>query len=198
MYDYIRGRLVNKQAMQVVLDVQGAGFLLKTSLSTSEQLPAEGEEVTLKTYLHVREDILQLYGFFNDEEREIFLGLVSISGVGPKLAQTILSGLSAQKLVQAIKEGDEKALNSISGVGKKTAQRLIVELRDKLPQISLQTEDGEEKTAAVLSNIEDEALMALLSLGYSRARAENAVKKSGKDDKLLTVEELIKKALQSI
>ncbi len=198
MYDYIRGTLAAKQAMQVVIDVQGVGFILKTSLSTSGQLPAEGGEVTLKTYLHVREDILQLYGFQNEEEREIFLGLISISGVGPKLAQTILSGLSAQKLVQAIKEGDENALNSISGVGRKTAQRLIVELRDKLPHISLQAGEGDQGTAVVLDTIEDEALMALLSLGYNRARAEKAVIKAGKDEKVITVEELIKKALQSI
>ena len=198
MYDYIRGRLINKQAAQVVLDVHGVGWLLRTSLSTSEQLPAEGEEVTLKTYLHVREDIMQLYGFVNEDERGIFQGLISISGVGPKLAQTILSGLSVQKLVQAVRDGDEKVLNSISGVGKKTAQRLIVELQDKLPKISMAAgEDGME-TAVKLDNIEDEALMALLSLGYSKPRAEKAVITAGKDKKSITVEELIKKALQSI
>ena len=198
MYEYIRGRLVKKQAAQVVLDVQGVGWQIKTSLSTSEQLPEEGEELTLKTYLHVREDILQLYGFADDEERSIFLGLISISGVGPKLAQTILSGLSVQKLVQAVRDGDEKALNSISGVGKKTAQRLIVELQDKLPKISLPADGAGKETAAELDNIEDEALMALLSLGYSKVRAEKAVITAGKNKKALTVEELIKKALQSI
>ena len=103
MFDFIRGILVTKRAAEAVVDVQGIGYLLRVSMSTSEQLAAEGEEVTLKTWLHVREDILQLYGFATEDERVVFKALISISGVGPKLAQTILSGLSAEKLVYAIR-----------------------------------------------------------------------------------------------
>ncbi len=199
MYDFLRGKLVSKQPMQCVLDVNGVGYVLKTSLSTSEQLAAEGEEVVLKTYLHVREDVLQLYGFLNDDERELFLGLISISGVGPKLAQTILSGLSPQKLVSAIGAGDEKALSSVSGVGKKTAQRLVVELQDKLSRFSVQPQQGEsEAKRFAFSDLESEAAMALMSLGYKRSQTERAILRVRKKETLFTVEELIKKALQSI
>ena len=199
MYDFLRGKLVSKQPMQCVLDVNGVGYVLKTSLSTSEQLAAEGEEVVLKTYLHVREDVLQLYGFLNDDERELFLGLISISGVGPKLAQTILSGLSPQKLVSAIGAGDEKALSAVSGVGKKTAQRLVVELQDKLSRFSVQPQQGEsEAKRFAFSDLESEAAMALMSLGYKRSQTERAILRVRKKETVFTVEELIKKALQSI
>lgn len=199
MYDFIRGILVKKLPTEAVLDVQGVGYALKISLSSSEKLADEGQEVTLKTYLHVREDILQLYGFINDEEREIFKGLISISGVGPKLAQTILSGLSAEKLVQAIRLGDEAALNKISGVGKKTAQRLIVELKDKLGTLEVEIAELESDQVTISSDgIEREALMALMSLGYSRQKAETAILKATKNEKVLTSEELIKRALQVV
>lgn len=198
MYDYIRGKLVKKLPTSAVIDVNGLGFDLKISLSTSQMLPGEGQDVTLKTYLHVREDILQLYGFSDDEEREIFNGLLSISGVGPKLAQTILSGLSPQRLIKAVKEDDEKTLNSISGVGKKTAQRLIVELKDKFKHFGTDTEETGTVPFGKLSVSEEEALMGLLSLGYGRFQAEKALQKVNASGSELTVELMIKKALQVI
>ncbi len=197
MYDYIRGTLISKRATEAVIDVNGVGYLLKISLSTSEALPAEGSETELKTYLHVREDILQLFGFAGEDERTIFSALISISGVGPKLAQTILSGLSPKKLVGAIRTADEQALNRISGVGKKTAQRLIVELKDKLAALP-GTEPESEAPTVHLSELENEALMALLSLGYNRQRAEVAISKVQKQEKALTAEDLIKSSLQVI
>jgi Holliday junction DNA helicase RuvA len=198
MYDYIKGKLVRKLPTSAVIDVNGLGFDLKISLSTSQKLPGEGQDVTLKTYLHVREDILQLYGFSDDEEREIFNGLLSISGVGPKLAQTILSGLSPQRLIKAVKEDDEKTLNSISGVGKKTAQRLIVELKDKFKHFRTDTEETGNVKFGKLSVSEEEALMGLLSLGYGRFQAEKALQKVNASGSELTVELMIKKALQVI
>lgn len=198
MYDFIRGKLVKKQATEAIIDVNGVGFQLRISVSTSEKIPAEGEEVTLKTYLQVREDILQLYGFADDLERDIFLGLISISGVGPKLAQTILSGLSAAKLVSAIQSGDEATLNKISGVGKKTAQRLIVELKDKLRPIEGEAVGFASDKHHTPDSMEREALMALMSLGYSRPKAEGAIYKVRKLESILTSEELIKKALQAV
>lgn len=199
MYDYIHGKLVQKKATKAVIDVQGLGYILRISLSTSQSLPDEGETVTLKTYLHVREDILQLYGFAGDEEREIFIGLLSISGIGPKLAQTILSGLSPEKIVSAIRANDEKTLFSISGVGKKTAQRLIVELKDKFSKYSLAGKTEEPPGERHFGTLEDEAVMALISLGYSRQRADNAIIKiHKKGQRILTAEELIKEALQVI
>lgn len=198
MYDFIRGKLVKKLATEAIVDVNGVGFQLRTSVSTSEMIGAEGEEVTLMTYLQVREDILQLYGFADEQERDIFLGLISISGVGPKLAQTILSGLSAVSLAKAIQSGDEAALNKISGVGKKTAQRLIVELKDKLETVQIDGIDHQRTEPFSPDALEREALMALMSLGYNRPKAENAIKKVRKSDHVLTSEELIKKALQAV
>lgn len=198
MFEYIRGRLVNKQPTQAVIDVNGLGYSLKISLSTYQKLPEQDSEIELKTYLHVREDMFQFYGFFDDMERELFTGLLGISGIGPKLAQTVLSGMSAEKLIKAIQDGDEATLSSISGIGKKTAQRLIVELKDKLKSIYLETSGEEDQTQRILGISGEEALMALLSLGYNRSRAEGAIKKVQQTDKSLTVEEMIKQALQAI
>lgn len=200
MYDYIRGKLITKRPTSVVVDIDGLGYELKVSLSTSETLPAEGEMITLKTYLHVREDILQLYGFAAEEERDLFLGLLSISGIGPKLAQSMLSGLSPAKFITAIRNDDEKTLSSISGVGKKTAQRLIVELKDKLSKmaVSVPAEDVPVAESA-LGTLENEAAMALISLGYKRQQAERALVKLRKSaNQPTTVEEMIKNALQVI
>lgn len=198
MFDFIRGKIVTKRAAEAVVDVQGVGYLLRISLSTSEQLPAEGEESTLKTWLHVREDILQLYGFATEDERTVFKALISISGVGPKLAQTILSGLSADRLVSAIQNRDEALLNGITGVGKKTAQRLIVELKDKLAPLQIVPESIPEGNVLRPDALEREALMALMSLGYSRQKAEKALLKIRESGKVLTSEDMIKKALQTI
>lgn len=199
MYDYLSGKLIKKLPTEAVVDVNGVGYACKISLSTSQQLPQEGEPVTLKTYLHVREDILQLYGFASDQEREIFKALIAVSGVGPKLAQTILSGLSARKLIAAIQMRDESILNSISGVGKKTAQRLIVELTDKLKGAEMPVELAGEEAVVNFNALESEAIMALISLGYHRQKAEKAVLKARTaENKIVTAEELIKKALQAI
>ena len=198
MFEYIRGRLVSKQPTQAVIEINGLGYVLRISLSTYQKLPVENSEVELKTYLHVREDMFQLYGFFDDSERQLFTGLLSISGIGPKLAQTVLSGLSPENIAKAIQNSDENTLSSISGIGKKTAQRLIVELRDKLKSINIETggeEDGSIKTLGVSG---EEVLMALLSLGYGRAQAERAIIKVQQAGGSLTVEEMIKQTLQAI
>lgn len=199
MFDYISGKLVTKRPTEAILDVQGVGYLLKISLSTAQQLPEEGSPASLKTYLHVREDILQLYGFADEEEREIFEALLSISGIGPKLAQTILSGLSPDKLISAIQLGDERTLSSITGVGKKTAQRLIVELKDKLKSTQIgEIEHAGAAGGAIRGTLEEEALMALMSLGYSRQQAEKAITRARNSGKIVSAEELIKKALQAV
>ncbi len=197
MFDYIHGNLVKKTATEAVIDIQGIGYLLKISLSTSEQLPDIGQEITVKTYLHVREDAFQLFGFISEEERRVYTSLLSTSGIGPKLALTILSGLSPERVVAAVQNRDESALNAISGVGKKTAQRLIIELKDKFKDItSLEIVDGLSKES--LSSIENETLMALISLGYSRIQADKAIRKLSGNDKIISVEELIKQALKVI
>lgn len=198
MFDYVQGILVQKRPTTAVIDVNGVGYAFKISLSTSQKLPQEGQKVTLKSYLHVREDIFQLYGFISEEERELFTGLLSISGVGPKLAQTLLSGLSPDRLAEAIQNGDERTLSSISGVGSKTAQRLIVELKDKVKKFVITAGAEQKPTPAVMNTMENEAVMALISLGYSKQQAEKTIIRVRQTDKALTAEELIKKALQTI
>ncbi len=199
MFDYIRGKLVSKTATEAVIDVHGVGYLLKISLSTSEKLPEIGTEVTVKTYLHVREDAFQLFGFISEEERNVYTSLLTTSGIGPKLALTILSGLSPEKIIAAIKNRDESALNAISGVGKKTAQRLIVELKDKFKDFEVHGAEPREETEKTLNSMETETIMALVSLGYSRIQAEKAVRKAAaKGEKISSVEELIKQSLKVI
>jgi Holliday junction DNA helicase RuvA len=199
MIDFISGKIVEKNPTNLVLQNNGIGYNLQISVNTFEHMPKVGENVKLKTYLHVREDILQLYAFAQEKERDVFLGLVSISGVGPKLAQTILSGIKVDELIHAIQRGDVQRLTTISGVGKKTAQRLVIELKEKFTQSGLLV-DGQEEgfPVLILSDIEEEALLALISLGYKKAIIEKAlarVRKNGSPDK---VEILIKQALQNI
>ncbi len=198
MIDYINGKIVANKSTEIVLETNGIGYAIKVSLNTAQKLPSEGQNATLKTYLHVRENGIQLFGFSDEAERELFLGLLGISGIGPKLAMTLLSGLSVAQIQQAIMRRDERALSSISGVGKKTAQRLIVELRDKirLPE----EEQGEEGVVAPVdfNSLENEAILALISLGYSRVQAERAVTKVQKKTPCTRADELIKKALQVI
>jgi len=197
MYEYISGVLDTKKPTEIIIDVNGVGYLLKISLSTYKNIPDVGSRIKLKCYLHVREDILQLYGFNNDRERDVFLSLLSISGIGPKLAQTILSGLSPEELVHAIQVGDEKTLNAISGVGKKTAQRLVVELQDKFGK--LETGDKDITHVKIAFNgVEQETLLALISLGYTRQSAIKAIERAQSADKISVVEDLLKKVLQVI
>jgi len=197
MYEYISGVIDTKRPTEIIIDVNGVGYLLKISLSTYKKIPAVGSQIKLKCYLHVREDVLQLYGFNDDNERDVFLSLLSISGIGPKLAQTILSGLSSEELVHAIQIGDEKTLNSISGVGKKTAQRLVVELQDKFGKL----ETGAKETVPIkiaFNGVEQETLLALMSLGYTRPAANRAIERAQKTEKINVVEDLLKQALQVI
>ena len=197
MYEYISGILDTKRPTEIVIDVNGVGYMLKISLSTYKNIPETGARIKLKCYLHVREDVLQLYGFNDDKERDVFLSLLSISGIGPKLAQTILSGLSSEELIHAIQIGDEKTLNAISGVGKKTAQRLVVELQDKFGKL----EAGETQVAQVkvaYNGVEQETVLALMSLGYNRVAANRAIEKAQKTEKINVVEDLLKQALQVI
>ena len=149
-------------------------------------------------HLHVREDVLQLFGFSDPQERSIFKGLISVSGVGPKLAQTILSGLKSSELLEAIQQNNLVRLTSISGVGNKTAQRLVIDLKEKFTQWGLVPESTEEHNLNVLTTTEKEALMALMSLGYKKPTVEKALAKARKKGSPDTVEQLIKKALQLI
>jgi Holliday junction DNA helicase RuvA len=199
MIDFISGRLIEKKPMQAVIENSGIGYTLNISLQTYSALPDKGAQVHLKSYLHVREDSMQLYGFAADAERQVFLALISVSGVGPKLGQIILSGIQAADLVHAIKRGDTEKLTLVRGVGKKTAQRLVVELNEKFTQLGIFSEQQTDKIKEITKDaLHEEALMALLSLGYRKQEAESALRRARHPQKNLTVEELIKNALQAI
>jgi len=197
MIGSLRGILVHKSPTEVIVDVQGVGYSVSIPLSTYEKLGKPNTPVTLLTYLHVREDALQLYGFATEEERDVFKLLHSVSGIGPKMAQGILSGISVPDLRNYIAQENLDALTAIPGVGKKLGERMIVELRDKIKKAELVSISPAPKSDAQ-ARIRSEALLALTSLGYSRSAAEKALRAAvqetnGKD---VTVEELIKTSLR--
>ncbi len=171
----LRGKVVSKTATDSVILCNGVGYLVNTSLLTSEKIPSDESEVRLFTILIPREDALNLYGFFDIAEREAFKILISISGVGPKVALGILSSLSVEELQQYILQGNIFALQKLPGIGKKTAERLILELKDKIIKLG----DLSSKSLSVEHNlIKSEALSALITLGYSRPIAEKAVRRA--------------------
>lgn len=196
MYAYLEGVLAEKHPTAAILEVGGIGYELTIPLSTSQALPAIGSKVKLLTYFHVREDAQQLFGFINEEERLLFKLLLTVSGIGPKLAITVLSGLSSTGLAQAVQTQDLASLNAISGIGKKTGERILLELKDKIP-IGLAERSRTTGPSALEEELSD-ALLALISLGYKRVNAEKAVKKVLDKDKKISVEDLIRESLKII
>ena len=195
MYYYIKGRIVHKDESGLAIDANGVAYFMNTTLTSLSRAGEIGSETTMYTYLHIREDIMELYGFASQEEKRIFLMLLSVSGVGPKAALSILSVLSPEKFALAVVTDDVKSITKAAGVGPKLAKRLILELRDKLKNEDLiQNAGGGAQTEDVITDSRAEAVSALVALGYSAADARNAVKKIDAD---LSVEEIIKKALAS-
>lgn len=169
MIAHLRGKLLSKQPQQVILDVGGVGYEVIISIPTFSALPREGTEVSLHIHTHVREDTLALYGFSEKEEKRIFERLITVGGVGPRLAITILSGLNAERLVTAIRAQDHATLTRIPGVGKKLSERLVVELKDKLEDLA------SAPVAADAGPLAGDVLSALVNLGYQRPAAQKAV-----------------------
>ncbi len=197
MIGRLTGTLVTKSPTEVLLDVHGVGFVLAIPLSTFDVLGSPDATVTLFTHLHVREDALQLFGFATEEERDLFRILLSVNGIGPRMGQAILSGVSPAALKSHIATGNTGALTAIPGVGRKIAERLVVELRDKIASLApgaglLAGTSGEQ------SRIRMEALLALASLGYNRNAAEKAIGLALKEssDHEITVESLVKASLR--
>ncbi len=196
MYYYIKGTLMYKGDNYIVVDASGIGYRIFTSLECIEKSPHTGSDVTVYTYLNVREDAMELYGFYSEEERAMFLMLISVSGVGPKAGLALLSVASPQKLAAAIVMGDEKLLTKASGVGPKAAKRVILELKDKIDTDTLGIDGDDGVTLSddteIIADSRAEAMSALVVLGYSASDAKNVLMKL---DATLTTEELIKKAL---
>lgn len=173
MIAQLAGALAQKSPDHLIIDVQGVGYQVFVSLNSFYRLPEPGDRVSLLIHTHVREDALQLYGFLDREEKDLFQLLLGISGIGPRLAINILSGTPAHELQGALEAGDVLRLTAIPGVGKKTAERLVLELRDKVKLLKGAREGDNGRRA---TGVEAEAISALLNLGYRRSEAERAVK----------------------
>ncbi len=195
----ITGQLIHKSPAYVIVDVHGVGYQIFAPLSSFYHLPEVKETVTLQTYTHLREDALQLYGFLTMEEKDLFLLLITISGIGPKLALNILSGMPVAELVSAVRQGDVARLCSIPGIGQKIAARLALELKEKIAAIKtseVETVPGESEERR---QIVEDALSALVNLGYNRAVAKEAVRKiSLAHEGDLSVETLLKESLKRL
>ena len=174
MIGALRGSLADKQPSRVVIDVNGVGYEVHVPLSTFYGLGAPGSEVSLRVHTHVREDVLSLFGFATKLELDVFERLIAISGVGPRLALAVLSGIEPPELVRAVQVGDVVRLTRIPGVGKKTAERIGLELKDRLPP-GLDVDDGSDGEVVPASDSRQDVLSALLNLGYHRPFAERAV-----------------------
>jgi len=191
---HLRGRLFEKQPHRLIIDVEGVGYELFVPLSTFYGLGEVGSVVALRVHTHVREDALVLYGFATRLEQDVFERLIGVSGIGPKVALAVLSGIETPELVRAIERADLARLTSIPGVGKKTAERMVLELKDRLPAPSVDTGSGEPAPSA----LRDDLLSALINLGYHRPLAEKAVESVLRNARGGDFEQHLKSALREI
>lgn len=194
MISRLTGVLAHKAPDHCIIDVNGVGYCVHTSLTTFSALPGMNDRIGLDIHTHVREDQLQLFGFSTPEEKILFQRLISISGVGPKMAIALLSGMPTAQLAQAIATGDCARLSTIPGIGRKTADRIVIELRDRIAR-----DLGRISTHAssVTSSMIEDAISALVNLGYKRQVAEDVLRKSGASDDM-RIEDVIKSALQEL
>jgi Holliday junction DNA helicase RuvA len=195
MIAQLRGRLAEKRPNQVIVDVGGVGYLVQVPLSTYAALGELHTEVTLLIHTHVREDALALYGFVSSREKHFFEMLLSASGVGPTLALKILSGMSVEELVPAIRGSDLGRLTKIPGVGRKTAERMVVELRDKLDVVAV---EAERPAASSAAGVEIDVVSALVNLGYDGRVAEKAVEEAKREAGTSNFEKLLRATLQGL
>jgi Holliday junction DNA helicase RuvA len=194
MIAHLRGKLLAKHPNQAIVETVGVGYDVTISVPTFSDLPAVGADVALHIHTHVREDLIALYGFLRPSEKLLFEKLITVSGIGPKLAITILSGMPADEMVGAIRSNDVARLTRIPGIGKKTAERMVLELRDKLPPAT----PSAVTAAAPVSVVEEDVLSALVNLGYQRAAAEKALELSVKSGKGGSFDALFRGALGAL
>ena len=205
MIAHLSGTLLSKQPTSAIVDVGGVGYEVVIPLSTFYELGENGSQVQLRIYTHVREDALQLFGFKTARERELFLQLISVNGVGPSLAIKLLSGMNADEMIASIRTNNLVRLVAIPGVGRKTAERLVVDLRDKIAALSspvLEEEFAAQAAAAGSASspdaMRDDAISALVNLGYQRAAAEKAVKTSIDEGGDVSVELILRRSLRRL
>jgi holliday junction DNA helicase RuvA len=194
MIAHLRGRLLAKHPNQAIVETAGVGYDVTISVPTFSDLPAVGADIALHIHTHVREDVIALYGFLRSQEKVLFEKLITVSGIGPTLGIKILSGMAADEMVGAIRSNDVARLTRIPGIGKKTAERMVLELRDKLP------EAGPAAAPAVpaMSATEEDVLSALVNLGYQRAAAEKALAAATKSGKGASFDAMFRDALGAL
>ena len=203
MIAHLSGTLLAKHATSVIVDVGGVGYEVTIPVTTFYDLGEAGEAVRLQIYTHVREEALQLFGFRTLRERELFTQLISVSGIGPKSAVAMLSGMSADEIVTAIRQSNYARITSIPGVGRKTAERLVIELRDKMaalssPALEQELEAGGGAAAQAEDALRDDTLAALLQLGFPKPAAEKAITNSIQEGGDLSVETLLRRSLRQL
>jgi len=194
MITYIKGKLIEKSPTNAIIEANGIGYFLNISLNTFSKIP-DKEDVLLYTHLSIREDAHTLFGFINKLEREIFRLLISVSGVGPSIARTMLSSMTSEQIQQAIATEDIPTIQSVKGIGAKTAQRVIIDLKDKI----LKTYTiSEESTGTSYNTIKEEALSALEVLGYTKKQVDKLIQKLMQETPSISLESLIKQALKNL
>ena len=201
MIAFLSGKLLEKTANSVIVDVAGVGYEVLIPLSTFYEIGEVGSEIQLRIYTHVREDAIQLFGFKTNRERDLYLKLISVQGVGAKSGITMLSGMSADEIIDAIRKDNLAKLTAIPGVGRKTAERLVVELRDKVSEIAMGAAAGDStatRSASPGDDVFDDALSALLNLGYQRNAAEKAVQQVRRDGVEANVQKILRASLQKL
>lgn len=196
MIAFLSGRVLSKQPNRVIVDVGGVGYDVHVPLSTFYEVGDEGAEVSLRVYTHVREDTIQLYGFLTDLERQFFERLIGISGIGPKLAIVVLSGMDSRELIVAIQRADVARLTTIPGIGKKTAERIVLELKDRLTQLAAPAVIG-ATAASTGDRLRADLLSALQNLGYHRQQVERAIN-SVTSTSDVTFEQALRDALREL
>jgi holliday junction DNA helicase RuvA len=191
MIAHLRGKLLAKHPNQAIVETAGVGYEINISVPTFSALPVAGSDVALHIHTHVREDLIALYGFVALAEKRLFEKLITVSGIGPKLAMTILSGMAADEMARAIRGNDVARLTRIPGIGKKTAERMVLELRDKLPEIAASS----EQAIPVMNAVEEDVLSALVNLGYQRPVAEKALAGVAKNGSGASFDAMFRQAL---
>ncbi len=198
MIAFLRGRVLDKQPNRIILDVHGVGYELHVPLSTYYDVGGEGSEVSLHVHTHVREDALQLYGFLTALELQVFERLIGISGIGPRLAIAVLSGIETRELVAAVHRGDVARLTGVPGIGKKTAERIVLELREKVAHLTVPAGMGVVALEPSGDRLRDDLLSALQNLGYHRAAAEKAVASTLSSTTEPSFEQALRSALREL
>jgi len=201
MIAFLSGKLLEKLPGSVIVDVNGVGYEIAIPLTTFYEIGEPGAEIQLRIHTNVREDAIQLFGFRTQREKDLFLRLLSVQGVGAKSAITMLSGMNADEIIDAVRTGNLARLTAIPGVGRKTAERLVVELRDKIGELSIGASAASSMSAAAgaaSDSVFDDALSALVNLGYQRSAAERALQQAGQDGVEPSVQKLLRAALQRL